>query len=302
MRKILCAVLGVWFCFSTAAYAMTSTNYMVEFDSLNSGGTDWSSSTNYQMNDTLGEQATGFSTSTNYTLHAGYRQSDEYSMLSFNVGAQETSTKIAYTAINLSSPYSVTVNSVANYSTGSRIVVVENLGLNQKLVVGRIISILGTVLTVDKWDGDTGTMSPAPAGGDDFAYRAEGTHVQFGSISPAVGATSEVQTEVTTNASTGYTVQVYSDGYFDSGSHIIPNVNDGSIAGDAEEYGASVTGLRSVGSGSDFAVTTTQTLIQTYSAPATNDRIGMNYKLFITYATQPGSYTQNVTYLLTANF
>lgn len=302
MRKLICAVLGVWFCYSGAVYAMTSTNYGIPFDSLNSGGTDWSSSTNYNLNDTMGEQATGLTTSTNYTLHAGYRQTDEFESLSFNVGAAETSTKIAYTALNLSFPYSVTVNSTTGYSTGSHISVIENLGLTQKLAVGKIISILGNVLTVDKWDGDTGTMSPVPAGGDDFVYRSDGIHVQFGALTPSVGSTSNIVTEVSTNATFGYTVQVYSNGYLTSGAHNIHNVSDGSITGDSEEYGASVVGTRSVGAGSDFAVTTTQTLIQTYTGGAITDRIGMNYKLFVNMATLPGSYTQNVTYLLTANF
>lgn len=299
---MICVILVAFFCLNQAANAMTSTNFQIDFDSINSGGTDWSSSTNYFMNDTLGEQATGYSTSTNYTMHAGYRQADEYKSLSFNVGAQENATKIAYTALTLTSPYTVTVNSTVGYSTGSHISVIENLGLSQKLLVGKITKILGNVLTVDKWDGDTGTISPSPAGGDDFVYKSDGTHVQFGTLAPFGGTTASVQTEVTTSAGLGYTVQVFSDDYFKSGTDRIRDVDDGSITGDREEYGASVVGTNAVGVGSDFAVTTTHALIQSYSSSAVNDRVGMNYKLFITYGTLAGSYTQNVTYLLTANF
>ncbi len=302
MRKVICMILVAFFCLNQAANAMTSTNFLIEFDSINSGGTDWSSSTNYYMNDTVGEQATGYSTSTNYTMHAGYRQADEYKSLSFNVGAQENATKIAYTALTLNSPYTVTVNSAAGYSIGSHITVIENLGLSQKMIVGKITNIGGNVLTVDKWDGDTASISPSPAGGDDFVYKSDGTSVQFGTLSPFVGTTASVQTEVTTSAGLGYTVQVYSDDYFKSGANHIRDVDDGSITGDREEYGASVVGPNAVGVGSDFAVTTMQTLIQSYSNSAVNDRVGMNYKVFITMGTLAGSYTQNVTYLLTANF
>ncbi len=59
-----------------ALFAMTSTNYIIEWDSLNSGGTDDSSSTNYLMEDTIGEHATGLSESESYDLTAGYRIAD----------------------------------------------------------------------------------------------------------------------------------------------------------------------------------------------------------------------------------
>ena len=303
MRSILCIVLMVILGWTNAvSAAMTSTNYQIPFDSLNSGGTDFSSSTNFNMNDTLGEQATGYGTSTNFMLHAGYRQSDENAMIALDVGAQENLTQTAYTAFQSSGPATVTVASTTSFATSSHISVVENRGLTQKLAVGKITGITGNVITVDKWDGDNATMSAVPAGGDDFAFRTDGSAVQFGTLIPLVGTTSNVHTEVTTNASTGYTLHVYSDGYLRTLTNHIKDVTDGLISGDAEEYGASVVGVKAVGVGSDFAVTTTHTLIQTSAGPGINDRIGMNYKIFIVPATLAGSYTQHVTYLLTANF
>jgi hypothetical protein len=53
---------------------MESDNYRIDFDSINSGGTDNSVSSNYRLWDTVGEQATGESASTLYKMHAGYRQ------------------------------------------------------------------------------------------------------------------------------------------------------------------------------------------------------------------------------------
>jgi hypothetical protein len=54
---------------------MGSSNYRIDSDSVNSGGLDISSSTNYGLLDTVGEVGTGFSSSTNYNIYAGYRQS-----------------------------------------------------------------------------------------------------------------------------------------------------------------------------------------------------------------------------------
>ncbi len=59
------------------AYVMGSTNYRIQQDSVNFGGTEDSSSVTYKVRDTLGEIATGFASSTSYNLYAGYRQMDE---------------------------------------------------------------------------------------------------------------------------------------------------------------------------------------------------------------------------------
>lgn len=53
---------------------MEGTTYKIITDSLNSGGNDFSNSSNYILSDTIGENATGISSSTNFTLSAGYRQ------------------------------------------------------------------------------------------------------------------------------------------------------------------------------------------------------------------------------------
>jgi len=55
---------------------MQSTTYKITQDSINLGGAN-GSSTNYQLNDTLGESGTGDSNSANYYLHAGYWQMGE---------------------------------------------------------------------------------------------------------------------------------------------------------------------------------------------------------------------------------
>ena len=66
------------------AAAMSSSNYTIESDSINVGGS-LGSSANYILEDTLGEIATGISTSTNYIVGAGYQQMDS-SFISVSIG------------------------------------------------------------------------------------------------------------------------------------------------------------------------------------------------------------------------
>lgn len=75
----LCIVFGAGMLGLSAALhaqVMQSTNYQIEFDSINiAGGRATSSS--YVLEDTVGEQATGRSQSASYQLRAGYQQMNE---------------------------------------------------------------------------------------------------------------------------------------------------------------------------------------------------------------------------------
>ena len=59
------------------AYVMGSSNFRMQKDSINTGGTENSTSTSYKIRDTVGEVGTGESQSTSYVMHAGYRQMEE---------------------------------------------------------------------------------------------------------------------------------------------------------------------------------------------------------------------------------
>lgn len=66
------------------AYVMSSTNYHIEFDSINTGGS-LGTSTNYKIEDTVGEIASGSGTSTSYNIYAGYQQMSQDTLLSMTV-------------------------------------------------------------------------------------------------------------------------------------------------------------------------------------------------------------------------
>lgn len=73
-RKLSFLALFVGIPFAAFSAVMQSANYQIQNDSINIGGTENSSSGNYQVSDTLGESATGNSSSASYNLYAGYRQ------------------------------------------------------------------------------------------------------------------------------------------------------------------------------------------------------------------------------------
>lgn len=62
--------------FQQGVRAMTSTNFSISWDSINSGGDDISSSTNFRVRDATGDPSAGSGSSTSFQLTAGYRTGD----------------------------------------------------------------------------------------------------------------------------------------------------------------------------------------------------------------------------------
>lgn len=285
-------------------FAMTSTNYQINWDSVNSGGDDISTSTNYQLHDTVGEQATGISSSTNYSVSAGYRVGEgEQAQLSFRIGTQEDATEVAYSAFN-NAGLSVTVNSTSSFSVDDLIGVVENKGLSQIFAIGKILSIQGADIVVDQWDGLPGSLNASPSGGDDFVFRLNGNSINFGTLNSSLGNTSLTATRVTSDAQNGYTVYVSEDHdlrYTISDS--IRGVTDGTVSLGSEEYGWRVFGSSATSTGSDYSFSTsTQAIQHSDTVAATEERVGLEYKISIDNNTPAGNYSHLVYYTVTANY
>lgn len=289
--------------FAWPAFAMDSTNYQIHWDSVNSGGDDVSSSTNFRMRDTIGEQATGFSSSTVYRLSAGYRVNDQdQNFLSFSLGTQENATRTSYTSFS-SSTKSVTVSSVSSFAIGDLIAVVEDEGLSQVVAVGRIFSINGLDLAVDQWDGAVSSLSATPTGGDDVVYRLGGNTAQLGILSPTSGKTSITATTISSSAESGYEVTVIDDGDLRYLTASIANVSDGTVTVGSEEYGAAVFGQQATSTGMDFGFSsTTARTIQERTTTTLLDRVALVYKASISSATEAGSYSHVVYYRVTARY
>lgn len=97
--------------------AMQSSNYKIQFDSINTGGT-FASSTSYSLEDTVGEVGTGESTSASYSLKAGYQQMNE-TFLSITAAGDVTMAPaiggVSGGTSNGSTQVTVTTDSAAGY-------------------------------------------------------------------------------------------------------------------------------------------------------------------------------------------
>lgn len=285
------------------AWAMSSDNFQIPWDSVNSGGDDVSESTNYKVIDTLGESVAGAGDSASYKLTAGYRAGDSVA-LSFTLRAANPSTGAAYTAFD-SVTKTVTLSSASGYSVNDYIAVVENRGFSQLIAVGRIVGITGDVLTVDGFAGEPSSLSVSPAGDDDLVYRLNLNAVAFGNVSTGSEHVAAAMVSASTNAAAGLSTYLQADQELRStAGDIMDAVTDGSVTVGSEEYGAEQVGSTAVNAGVDLGVTTTQRVIQTTSAPsgAVADRVGINMKLSIAATTPSGTYSQNVFFTVTANY
>lgn len=105
---------------STAFSEMSSTNYKIQTDSINFGGSDYGASANYQMRETFGEEAPGISNSASYQTRAGYRQMLVVEpTFSFTLSANSCALGTLSTGSVSSCNYSVTTttNAASGYAT-----------------------------------------------------------------------------------------------------------------------------------------------------------------------------------------
>ncbi len=301
-RKSLFLVFAL-FLISGTAYAMTSTNYQIPWDNINTGGFDFATSTNYSLNDTVGD-ISGVGTSTNFNLSAGYRAAELEAILSMTIRSQNQAVQTTYSAFS-DGANTVTVGSAAGFSVGDLISVVENEGFAELVAIGKITDITGTTITVDDWDGEPGSLSAIPAGGDDIVFLMNVNAVNLGNVTSTEENVAVVASSIETDAPNGYTVYIQPDQLLQNGSATtITVVTDGAVSLGSEEYGAENIGSTALNTGTDLGVTTTQRAIQTSGADTGSvpDKIAMLYKLAITAATGPGTYTQTIFYTLTANY
>jgi hypothetical protein len=100
------------------AYTASSSNYLLNSDSINSGGNSYSTSTTYQIGDTVGEIGTGTSSSATYSLSAGFWTTGSSSWISLsssgNVSLGALNGLLGGTATG-SAAYVVTTNNTAGY-------------------------------------------------------------------------------------------------------------------------------------------------------------------------------------------
>lgn len=303
-QALLALLVGIDLVFfgpSAFAQSMASTNYAIPWDAWSAGGGEQGTSTSYAIDDTIGGLTVGTSTSASYALRAGYRLGDE-SPLAFSVAmAPVGGTSKTYTSLNITDR-TVTLSALPNpFSAGQAIAVIEAPGLAQKTVVGRIVAVSGVTITVDRFDGQTGSMSASPASGNVVAL--SGGDIAFGEISTALASVATGMINVHAPTENGYSVFVQAAAPLASSDHTFTGVADGTVSAGAEEYGIRTHGTNATLS-LDMPVTTTALTVQESSDPSAvgGDRTAFLYKLAISSATPAGSYGQAVYFTLTPNY
>lgn len=300
---LMVALLG-----QTQVFAMSSSNYQINWDNINGGGNDTSSSASYSLQDTIGDTATGQSSSATYTLRAGYRQTDEAAAppaITVVLKTQSNATQVTYSAFSNGSK-TVTVSELSGFTVGDYIGVIENQGGGQLLAIGKVTikaSPTGSgALTVDKWSGDHATINASPSGGDDYVYILTGSTAALGTLTSVDVKTSVTMVDVsTTSATGGYVVTIVEDGNLRTvTADDINDVSDGTVTAGSEEYGIDTVGDNATGTG-DFAITGTPTNVASSGSNGTDSRTGMMYQASIS-ATAAGSYAHTVTYIATSTF
>ncbi len=104
----------------TIGQVRESSNYKIERDSINIGG-GFGTSSNFQLQDTVGESGTGFSSSTSYINSAGYQQVIEETYISISSPADLNMSSINGLTGGVSTSsvaWTVTTNNNAGYSLG----------------------------------------------------------------------------------------------------------------------------------------------------------------------------------------
>lgn len=299
--NLFCAMLIIWLTSATfhAESSMSSDNFQIQWDSIGPGGEDTSSSATYKVRDSLG-MVQGVSTSTSYREDTGFRAGVYDPTVSFQVFSQNYSSQVAATGLTGTV---VTVTSVAGYSVGDFITVIQDQGASQIAAIGRVTVVGGSTLTVDELkDGGT---APVIDGSNDLVYKLSGSSLPFGTFSTSVVNTGVVGWDAAADVSNGYSIYVFEDQNLTSGADTIPDVGDGAVTQGVNEYGARSSDTSLASSTFDTADSAIAGSLQQVASRSDNSlkaRDFLTLKVGID-STQPnGTYTQTLTFVFVGNY
>ncbi|NQV90428.1 hypothetical protein HQ487_03410 [Candidatus Uhrbacteria bacterium] len=291
------AIVGFFVWASFAQADMTSSNFIIRWDTVSTGGSDTASSSTYLLNDTVESTTAGTSASASYQLNQGYRVDTQ--LITFEAVGQDASS--GRTATTLSG--TTVTTSTTGLSVNDLIVVIQDEGVSQISAIGRISSIGSGVVTVDAWK--TSGTTPTIDGSGDKVYLLSGTSVALGNLSSSTVSTAIIGFEVTAVNDNGYVVQIFEDGALRSGASDIDDVSDGAVTAGSEEYGgiSSDTSIStSTFDTADTGITTTYQDIASESTASFESRNFITLKTSINASTTSGSYSQTISLIASANF
>lgn len=287
--------------------AMSSTNYLLQWDALSVGSSDTQTSASYKVRSSLdlGLSAEDMSSSS-YALDGGFRGGVFDPVSVFQLFSQNISTQVGATA---STSTTVTVSSASGFSVGDRIFLVQNEGASQVAAMGKIASIDGAVITVDAFEGGTPTIDGS---GGDYLYKmtTDGTTLPLSGPTSSTVVTGSIGWEATADIQTGYSVYLMEGGALsatleDASIETIPDVSDGAVTAGSSEYGA-VSSDTSLASSTfdtqDTPITTSPQLVASRAAVTFEGRDFVTLKLAISSSQAGGAYSQNLYVLFSGNY
>jgi hypothetical protein len=288
--------------FSISRFAlanMASTNYQINWDSLNYGGSDTSTSDNYILRDTLGNPGAGESQSASYLLRAGYRAGIFDQVISFEIFAQNNSSKKSVNSL-VDKTIGVETDGL---SVGDYIVLVQDEGGSQISAIGQISGVGAETITVDSLKN--GGVAPLIDDNNDCLYKLGGYSTSLGTLNTSEIKTATIGFEINTDFDSGYSVQIYENHGLQDGTDEIAPVADGAVTAGSEEYGgrsSDVAIADSTFDTEDTAFTADFQKIADDTGVQFASRNFLTLKASINGSTNEGDYSQNLVLIASGNF
>lgn len=290
--RIVGIVLVLGLSIASTVYAeMSSTNYIIRSDSLTTGGDNTSSSSSYILRDSVVQTAAGNSSSASYNLQSGFRPEVFDQIVTLDIGVQEQSWYVSASSL---SGTSITVDSTSGFSVGDLVILVQDTTSTHLAAVGKITAIASNVITVDQL---ISSSSQTINGSDDILYRANGTSLNFQTISTSALIHRVIAWEVNSDIQNGFNVYVSEDGNLRNDTNDLDDVSDGTVSAGSEEYGArssDTTLANSTFDSEDSPVTTTPQQVASVSGAAFDSKGLLDLKVAASALSMSGSYTNQI--------
>lgn len=280
--------------------AMSSTNYEIRFDNVGSGGEDTSSSSSYQLRDTIGGTSSQGGSSTSYQANSGFRAGIFDPSVEYELFIQSSSTEVGASGL---AGTTVTVSTTTGYSTEDMIAIVQDKGASQVTAIGKVAGLTATTLTVD-FLTDAG-VTPVIDGTNDYVYALNGSGVSLGVLSDTALSTAIVAWESNTDTDEGYSVYVIEDDDLKAGGDTIPDVTDGTVNVGSSEYGgrSSDTSLSlSTFDTEDSAITSALQQVGSRSSAEFQSRDFVTLKVAVSDTQQEGAYSHSLNFVYVGDY
>jgi len=200
MRRISLAIISLFIVFPAGSIlAMSSSNFAIPSDSMNGGGGDTSSSANYNIHDSIGQNTTGPNNSSSFSQQAGYRVSQNSGELSTHF-VDINGNIISSPTLNLSS-------SVGNNTATGQLATTSS-----KIRVGNTRTIPTWSLTIAATNGPTAKWIDAAK---NFPFNQPTANSAL-SINPSAATITPSGSLCTTNGITTGTNTTFNQGIVDS--------------------------------------------------------------------------------------